>query len=528
MERTSRFIRRVPFHPLFFAAYPVLALLAVNIKEVNPQVVWRPLLISLAGAIILGLLMALATRDWMRGAVATSFVLLLFFSYGHVYDFLEQNPLAGISLGRHRLLAPAYAVILLAGLWWIWRRLANLERATQVLNLVALFLLIFPTVQILSFNRLTSAGEKASVELVSLASPLEPDDPEHLPDVYYIVLDSYARADALRRDVGYDNSSFIDELQKLGFYVANCSRSNYSYTQASLTATLNLNYLPELVAALRDSGLEEKGIWLLLKNSLVRQQLSALGYKTVAFDTGYEWSTLTDADVFLGPARDSFTVQALEPFEAMLIKSTAGLILTDTQVKALTRQNEASTERINNVNFPFKGFAERQLYTLNQLPEVAKIRDPKFVFAHVLIPHVPFIFSPDGQIREDPGFYSGEKGGPINDEYQREGYVGQIQYINSRMLNIIRQILDESDEEPIIIIMGDTGLEKENRFQILNAYYLPGGADAGLYPAITPVNSFRLIFNTFFNTQYEPLPDLSYPIDDFTNVVPETSPDCTQ
>lgn len=28
-----------------------------------------------------------------------------------------------------------------------------------------------------------------------------------------------------------------------------------------------------------------------------------------------------------------------------------------------------------------------------------------------------------------------------------------------------------------------------------------------LYPSITPVNSFRLIFNLYFNTQYELLPD---------------------
>ena len=65
---------------------------------------------------------------------------------------------------------------------------------------------------------------------------------------------------------------------------------------------------------------------------------------------------------------------------------------------------------------------------------------------------------------------------------------------------------------PIIIIQGDHGLFSSNldwRFGILNAYYLPGHNDL-LYPKITPVNTFRLIFNSYFGTDYQLLPDISY------------------
>ncbi len=48
------------------------------------------------------------------------------------------------------------------------------------------------------------------------------------------------------------------------------------------------------------------------------------------------------------------------------------------------------------------------------------------------------------------------------------------------------------------------------RYSILNAYYFPGKADAGLYPGITPVNSFRVVFNTYFNQQLPLEPDRSY------------------
>jgi hypothetical protein len=44
----------------------------------------------------------------------------------------------------------------------------------------------------------------------------------------------------------------------------------------------------------------------------------------------------------------------------------------------------------------------------------------------------------------------------------------------------------------------------------LNAYYLPGEKKDLLYDGISPVNSFRVIFNEYFNENYELLPDISY------------------
>ena len=44
---------------------------------------------------------------------------------------------------------------------------------------------------------------------------------------------------------------------------------------------------------------------------------------------------------------------------------------------------------------------------------------------------------------------------------------------------------------------------------ILNAYYLPG-YDGDLYATISPVNSFRLVFNSYFGGEYDMLEDVSY------------------
>jgi len=48
------------------------------------------------------------------------------------------------------------------------------------------------------------------------------------------------------------------------------------------------------------------------------------------------------------------------------------------------------------------------------------------------------------------------------------------------------------------------------RISILNAYYLPDGGEKHLYKSITPVNTFRLVLNHYFGSDYEMLKDVSY------------------
>jgi hypothetical protein len=125
----------------------------------------------------------------------------------------------------------------------------------------------------------------------------------------------------------------------------------------------------------------------------------------------------------------------------------------------------------------------------------------------------------------DPGFYSGDLTEPVDRDHLVRGYINQVQFIDSRIVQVARQILENSDTPPIIIIQGDHGLEKENRLVILNAKYFPGEGSKNLYSSITPVNTFRIIFNTYFGASYDILPDLSY--DKNGVLAAETYPQCS-
>jgi hypothetical protein len=346
------------------------------------------------------------------------------------------------------------------------------------------------------------------------ASGLDPSAPTAArPDVYYIILDSYTRSDVLIKELGFDNSDFIGQLEELGFYVANCSRSNYNKTQNSTVSSLNMEYMPELFTEASAQGLAQSDTWLLIKPSAVRRNFESLGYKIVAFDTGFKWTSIDDADLYLSRGRYAFGVQSVSPFEQMLIDSTILSIYSDFARKA-------SWDQYSDDLHPQANYIGLEEFILDQLPKVADISEPTFTYAHINITHEPYVFSPEGYLYD-------------SDEMQfPAGYIHAVRYINEQMLAIIGEILARSNLPPIIIIQADHGYwlqgatSAANISPILNAYYLPGVQSDLLYPQISPVNTFRLIFNETFGGHYDLLPDISYDSKDVNRIIPEENPEC--
>ena len=90
-------IKNFPWHPYLLAIFPTLALLSYNIGEIKMGEALRALLVSLAAAILLTVILRLIVKDMHKAAAISSFILVLFFSYGHIYNILEANSLAGVS-----------------------------------------------------------------------------------------------------------------------------------------------------------------------------------------------------------------------------------------------------------------------------------------------------------------------------------------------------------------------------------------------------------------------------------------------
>jgi hypothetical protein len=483
-------------HYLLIAVYPVIALLAHNIEEIKMVVAVRSLVISILASVLIYLVLRAILKDGTKAALLTTITLGLFFSYGQIYDLLEQVSIFGLQLGRHRLLAPLWLIAFISFFLGIYRTKRPLKNWNSLFNLVTAVALVFPLWQIgaFAFRSLQASGQ--TINNPSTQSLHIPPG-QAAPDVYYFILDAYARDDIMKESFDLDNTPFITALEQMGFTVARCSQSNYAQTQLSLSSSLNMDYLQKLDPNYSPGQTTRVGLEEWIRHSTVRRAFEGLGYTIVAFETGFKGTQWEDADKYLSPSSGVFqSMQAVggpNSFEVMLLQTSAGLILSDAAT-ALPKFLQAD------FNNPLRIHRDLILFDLDQLSKLPKIPGPKFVFAHLVIPHPPYVFGPNGE------FIDYEK------EY-KPGYRDQVIYLNKRLLTLLPQMISDSSTPPIIILQGDHGPIGGNpyeRMKNLNAYFLPGGGAQSLPQNITPVNSFRWIFNHYFGGSYPLLENTSY------------------
>jgi hypothetical protein len=170
---------------------------------------------------------------------------------------------------------------------------------------------------------------------------------------------------------------------------------------------------------------------------------------------------------------------------------------------------------------------------LGTIPDIAGLT---FTFNHNVQPHPPYIFDRDGNT--PPGFEYDLTG---QDNWNDPQYIDQLIYVSKRIEEAVDKVLEGSATEPIIIIQGDHGpapsLPPSGEFDnpsdalviertgILNAFYLPEYCRSSLYPTITPVNTFKLVFNECLGGEFVLTEDSTYwrigePPIDFSRISP--------
>lgn len=483
-----------PLHPLLFSIYFVFRLYVFNVHDIPLFNLLRPLLVSVLATAALFLLFYILVRKRHVAALLTSTLLLTFYLYGLAWELLPVKKTFTHAI-IFALLWALLTLLLLARLGWGKYAHPKTDVIAGI-NLIVIVLLLFPTIQAVRYTLARSLPFPPKVRHVVVSGP-----PVSPPDIYYIILDSYPRIDVLMNEYGYDNSGFIQSLRDLGFYVAECSQSNYISTGLSLTSSLNLDYVQNLSDMFRPDEAELLGLFKLLDDNAVQETVSNMGYETISFGSGFLWTEWRDADVFITPPYGPMT-----EFETVVLDSSYARILDDLDI-------------VNFDDIHAESFRARTHLVLESFDKLANAPGPKFVFIHLIVPHSPFAFD--------------ENGDPIAPDKidASEGYIGQVKFVNKFILPGLKTLIQKSAIPPVIILQGDHGpLLEDNpaaRMKILNAYYLPKGTEA-LYPAISPVNSFRVVFNSYFGAEFPLLEDVSYHSDrgkryDFS-VIPGTCP----
>ncbi len=492
-----------PLHPVLFAAVPVLALWVRNLSEgVSFNDVLPPLLVTVgATVVVMGAAALVLHRDLRRGALAAAALVFLVFSFGPLRDLLGDLTLAGVRLGSAAVVLPLSAVLLVAGVGWIARasssRVASLTRG---LNFVAAGLVAVNAAAI-AVHELGARDVGVDATGV-VAAAGRGSEPVGRPDIFFIVLDDYGGDRALSDLLGFDNGAFLDALEGRGFYVPEHPTTNYPHTSYYLASTLNLHYVQDLVPA--GQALGEGVLRPLILDDAVPKFLKAKGYRYVHIGSWVK-------DTATNPQADTNVVlgRGLSEFSNALLGQTAF---------------QPALEEFGSLDWDRQQY-DRTLFQFDQVVKAGTVEGPTFVFAHILVPHWPYVFDDDGEFSDARVPVSAIKG-PLDgvDPQIRVRYLRQLEFANHKTLEVIDRLLaGPPDSDPVIVLQSDEGFftwltggpeaedeELLQHFNNLSAFYLPRLERTGLYATITPVNTFRLLFDDYFDAGFGLLPDRNY------------------
>ena len=476
-------------HGILFAfAAPISAYITDQIVTTHaaPHTVWRAVVFSEMFFVLSAILFLVLTRDHISASMISTFAVLGFFYTRDLF-----LPLVAIMICSWLALS-------------LVRKRYEISTAYGIATLLSIVMTFYYGGKIILFSQSVpwdyerSMANPIEIRSVSLTG-------SYKPDIYYIILDAYGGTEMLQKLHGYDNSEFTSALAKRGFVVRPDSKSNYTRTLHSVGSSLNMQYLDRVEEIMGTSY-----PWWPLQGTFAQNEtrrfLESQGYKTVGIASGWSFTSIRDSSFYAQP----YPIM-LNEFERFFIQNT----------------NLSLFGFLNNfgVSIPsYDTHRESILYEFEKLKEIPIYESPKFVLVHIIAPHPPFVFDSDGRpINPSYGYTIADNRYLITPPSAYEkGYLNQLTYVNKLVLDMVDAILQKSSDPPIIVIQGDHGpgnfIDSESqtppcffeRYSILNAYYLPDLSVDAIPPDITPVNSFRLIFDRYFSAGLELLPNRQY------------------
>ncbi|WP_394727071.1 sulfatase-like hydrolase/transferase [Altererythrobacter sp. GH1-8] len=489
MSRMKRWLERVPLAPFVIPVLLVTLLwqrnrLRLPLDDVFPTLA---VLLGVVGAFIL--VSYIVMRDWRRAALLTT-IWTFFLLYAP--SFAEQIAQSGWIF---------WTVIAVTGLiaFDISRRLpreeAPLSRGMLYANVAGLILALPWFVQASWQAVQLEQGRPDPAEIYS-AFAAEADNDS--PDVWHIVMDRYANAAVLADAYGYDNSPFLKALRERGFAVEDNAFSNYQITNQSLSTTLNANYLDPLVEA-TGHELDSVPQFEAVRSSQASRFFKSQGYEMVFAST---WADISHTHDLADRTLNSRPISQVP--RQIIDQSLLGHIGAAADIPFLSgRADQCMRE-------PAK-FAE--------LRRIAGEKGRKYVFAHFLLPHPPYLLDRQGRCKSVAE--------EINWDRKRN-YIEQLEYANAELLKLIDAIL-AGPRPATIMIHGDEGpypeiyagdekyrktplaprkswanaapeLWREKTGILMAVRHAEGETD---YAPPTPINLYSIVLNRDFNGTLE-------------------------
>lgn len=275
-------------------------------------------------------------------------------------------------------------------------------------------------------------------------------------DIYIILLDQYSGTNVLKKKWNFDNSEFINELKKEGFYVFDKMYSNYNTTFASIPSILNLEYFENTQYPTSSSVIEDALLYKIAKYN----DYNTFFIKNIYFNL--------EPTMYLDFVISGSKLSGVLDMLTMFFNQSFWHSIIDSPVfcNFLSRQRVSDEESLLNT------------------------KGKKFVFMHMLMPHQPYLYD--------------ENGNMLSAHYDLEtGYLPYLKYVNKWTLDKIHELKSNTNNMPVIIITGDHGMRDANIFEsyfsTFTAYYNPEHEYFHVKNANTLINFFIDFVNYEFN-----------------------------
>ena len=378
----------------------------------------------------------------------------LFFYFGYLQDALKGIVFFGLPLDKTSFLLLITIVFFAFFIIYVKKSKKKMDYPLKIANVIVITMFLVITLPIFI-----------------------PDSFAEKPNVYHIILDEYTDNEILNKKFGYDNTEFLDFLKLKKFYVPEKIFSVSSSTPIELNSILNMEY-PKSSAWVSEN-------YQKINNNKVMLTFSENDYTIIETNSMMRYKNFSYVDENLCYDQNFINSEFLDQ------------LLNKSIIRYFMEKHQENTRR-DTIKCTFDA--------LIQIPN--NFDKPRYVFAHLYVPHPPFLFGKNGENitpdhREISGLQSWEN---------PEGYKNQLIFATNEATKVVESIL-ENDSSAIIIIQGDTGTltgrnhESEETFndvyQAHSILYAIKISDNVTPEIINPVNTYRIIFNHLFDSNYD-------------------------
>lgn len=439
-------------------------------------------------AFILCLLLLPLFRNWRKAAVFGFFLLCFQFFFGAAHDQLKVWWPESF-LVKYTFILPAALVLFVALFVFVKRTKRSFNRLVNYANVLLVVLLLIDTVQVIM-----KAAQQRKTAAASWPERFLPCDTCSSPDIYFILADGYPGNRQLKELMEFDNSAFEQQLRSRGFHVTDDAKSNYNSTAYSVSSTLSMQYLQGI--GNRKSNLA--GI------NLAYERLNENPLFSFLTSRNYEIENLS---VFHVADQPPITERGFLVTGTNLITSHTFLSRLDRDIRFNLVSKYKIKSEMKRVTGQIHDANNRVTEKMMELAKDTTRRRPRFIYAHLTMPHYPYYFDRNGKP------YPVEMLTEEN-KYRRKEFTEYLQWCNKQYLRIVDHILANSKTPPIILLMGDHGfrhfkepVDTSYHFMVLNSAYFPNKNYGSFYPGMSNVNQFRILLNTQFGQKLPLLRD---------------------